>query len=488
VNGRGVSLVLEGISKRFGTVQALVDASLHVRAGSVHALLGENGAGKTTLMRIAYGLIAPDSGEIRIDGRLVRLSSPRNAIRHGIGMVHQHFALVRAMTVAENVALGGRGRYDPRATALRVRELARSTGMTLDPATKTEGLGVTAQQQLEILKALARNARILILDEPTAALSPGDARHLLDQVRALATAGLAVVLITHKLREALSVADHVTVLRQGRTVLAASAAALDEETVTRQMLGGWNVTAEAERVPSKLPATTPPVVRVRRVDIRDDRGVLRVLNATFDVGPGEIVGIAGAEGAGVHELLRGLVGLFRVTGGEIERPIRVGFIPADRHREGVALGLSVAENIALRGAGTRRGLTHWESIREHTRQLVSEYDIRTPSIEAPVETLSGGNQQKLVLARELGDRPDLLVAENPTRGLDIRSAMAVRARLLSARETGVAIVLYSSDLDELADLADRTFAMFEGRLIATERTRDAIGQAMLGLAQMRPVT
>ena len=491
-------LALEHITKRFGATQALRDASLTVGAGSIHALLGENGAGKTTLMRIAYGLVQPDSGSIRAsDGQTIRLASPAAAIAAGIGMVHQHFTTVHAMTVAENVALGGHGRFDRRATAARVREVAASIGVSIDPDARADTLGVPAQQQLEIIKALSRNARVLILDEPTSVLAPAEVEQLMTKLRALAAAGLGVVLITHKLREALAVAHDVTVLREGSTVLTAPAASLGERELAAAMVGsGWTgATAAAAAIGVEAGATAaarhpaasgPPqegaevVARARGVSVRDARGVMRVRDVGLEVHRGEIVGIAGVEGSGTRELLRALAGRMPVAGGTLHTPDTVGFVPEDRHLEAVALDLSVTENIALRGAGARTGMSRWAALRDRTRTLIEEFDVRGPGPESPVRMLSGGNQQKLVLARELDGAPALLVIENPTRGLDLRATAAIHVRLRAARAAGMAIVVYSSDLDELLGLADRTFAMFAGSLIQTTRDRHAIGRAMLG--------
>jgi general nucleoside transport system ATP-binding protein len=474
------ALSLDHIAKRFGQTEALVDATLHARTASLHALLGENGAGKTTLMRIAYGLTEPDAGSMRIDGFPVRLSTPADAIRHGIGMVQQHFTIAPAMTVAENVALGGHGRFDVRATADRIREIAAATGLTLDPGLRAGTLGVAAQQRLEIIKALARDARVLILDEPTAALPPAEAADLVQRLRILARGGLTVILRTHKLREALAVADDVTVLRRGATVLSAPASTLDHSVVADAMLGGaW--TAVADRGRSGVSSTRLPVARARDITVLDDRRVERVQGVKMDVHGGEIVGIAGVEGSGVHELLRALAGRLDVTRGTIERPSAIGFIPEDRHREAIALDFSVVENVALRGAGSRRGIARWGASRARAEKLLGEFDVRAAGIDAPLSALSGGNQQKLVLARELAEQPALLVAENPTHGLDVRATAAIHARLLDARDAGTGIVIYSSDLDELLMLADRVFAMHSGSLLATEHDRDSIGQAMLGM-------
>ena len=481
------ALSLEGISKRFGSTDALVTASLAVRAGTVHALLGENGAGKTTLMRVAYGMIRPDHGSIRIDGRIVRIGSPRDAINAGLGMVHQHFTIVGAMTVAENVALGGSGRFHPRLVADRIRTLGISTGMTLEPGAPASSLGVGAQQQLEIIKALAHEARILILDEPTAVLAPAEAEQLMRRLRKLADDGLSVVLITHKLREALAIADDVSVLRAGRTVLTAPAGSVTEHELANAMLGSnWRdspadpVTRDIETLKPAKSTTRAPVIRAAEISVHDERGVLRVRGASLEIGAGEIVGIAGVEGSGVHELLRALAGRIPIVAGTLDRPSSVAFVPQDRHREALVLDFSLTENIALRAAGEQRGLMPWAHLRARTLTLLHEFDIRASTVDDPVAVLSGGNQQKLVLARETGETPSLLIVENPTRGLDLRAAAAIHDRLRIARDAGMSVIVHSSDLEEIMAFADRTFAMHAGVLMETAHDREAIGQAMLG--------
>ena len=483
------ALVLRGIHKRFDGVRALDGASIEVRAGRVHALLGENGAGKTTLMRVAFGMVRPDAGTVAIEGRTHRPASPADAIRHGLGMVHQHFALVGAMTVAENVALGGRGRFDPRAAERRVEVLGEATGIRVDPRARVADLGVGAQQRVEIVKALARDARTLVLDEPTAVLAPAETRELLAFLRRFADAGKAVVLITHKLRDALAVADDVTVLRAGRTVLAAPAAALSELALARAMLGEGSVADPAlagEVLPASAaaPAAHPgdaPVARLAGVSVADDRGVVRLREATLDVRRGEIVGVAGVEGAGQRELLRVLAGRLAPVAGSIAGAPSVGFVPEDRQRDALVLDFSLVENVVLAGAGERRGRIAWGAERTRAAALLAERDVRASGVEARVGTLSGGNQQKLVLARELGGRPALVVAENPTRGLDVRAAAAVHEALRAARAAGSGVVLHSSDLDELLALADRIVVVHDGVLRASPPDREAVGRAMLGL-------
>jgi simple sugar transport system ATP-binding protein len=479
------ALALTGISRRYGTTVALDDAGITVRPGTVHALLGENGAGKTTLMRVAFGMVRPDAGRIEIDGRLVEPRSPADAIAAGVGMVHQHFTLVPAMTVAENVALGGHGLLRRRESAERVRAIAAATGFALDPDAMVEALPVGAQQRVEIAKALVRDARILVLDEPTAVLAPAEVDELLAWLRRYAAGGNAAVIITHKLREALSVADDVTVLRHGRVTHTGPVAAATAGSLTAAMLG-----AEAERasVVSSASQVAPGAVvfRAEQVGLRDEHGVERVRDATFTVRGGEIVGIVGVEGAGQRELLRALAGRRPVTSGTLTRPVVVGFVPDDRHRDAVLLDRSLTENVALRGAGARHGRVSWVDLHARTNALIRAYDVRGPGARAPMRALSGGNQQKLVLARELDDAdratdaPAAIVAENPTRGLDVRASADVAARLRAARDAGAAVVVYSSDLDEVLALASRVLVAYAGTVREVPATREAVGRAMLG--------
>ena len=512
---------LHRITKRFGATLALDDASFALRAGTVHALLGENGAGKTTLMRVAFGMVAPDHGRLLVDGAERRFGSPADAMRAGLGMVHQHFALVPAMTVAENVALGGRGRFDRAAAAARVREIGARTGLVLDPDALAGDLALGAQQRLEIVKALARDARVLVLDEPTAVLAPAEARELLGWVRAFARAGGAAVLITHKLREALAVADDVTVLRRGRTALAARAGDVTEASLARAMLGEGMATdavaiadefadefdefaeefpepggppqgqSVADRANDHHHASAPVILRARDLVVRDARGVARLQGATLEVRAGEIVGVAAVEGAGQHELLRALAGRLPATSGTVERPDVVGFVPEDRHRDAAILDFTLAENVALGEAGRLRGWMDWGARRRTTAALLDAHDVRASGPDAPMRALSGGNQQKLVLARELaalaalgagdaGGTARALVVENPTRGLDIRAAADVAARLRAARDAGVAVVVHAADLDEVLTLADRVVVVHDGRVHEVPKDREAVGRAMLG--------
>ncbi|MCE2901068.1 MAG: ABC transporter ATP-binding protein [Gemmatimonas sp.] len=481
-------LSLEGITRSFGVVRALDEASLTVRCGTVHALLGENGAGKSTLMRVAFGLLQPDAGVIRWQGAPVTLRSPAAALASGIGMVHQHFTLVGAMTVAENVALGGHGRFDPAAAAARVRDVAARAGLVLDPDARVDTLPVGAQQRAEIVKALARDVQLLILDEPTAVLAPAEATELLAWVRRHADAGNAVVLITHKLRDALAVADDITVLHKGHTVLTTPARETTQEALATAMLGA-RATSGSTTAPTLTETATHTAARAHTgtavlsahaVSWRDARGVQRVRDASLEVRAGEIVGLAAVEGAGQHELLRLLAGRLPPTSGRLVRPDAVGFVPEDRHRDALLLDAPLFENTALRDAGRRQGRMDWRAFRSRTASLLSAFDVRAPHPGVAVRTLSGGNQQKFVLGRELADTPPALVVENPSRGLDFRATAAVQQALRVARDAGTAVVMYSSDLDEVLLLADRVYAMHAGRVYEVTGDREAVGRAMLG--------
>jgi simple sugar transport system ATP-binding protein len=485
-----LALTLHGIDKRYGATQALTSASVRVRAGTVHALLGENGAGKSTLMRIAYGLEHPDAGAIRVHGIDARLGGPADAIALGVGMVHQHFTLVPVMTVAENVALGGHGVLDLRDTAIGLRELCERTGFTLDPNVRVERLSIAAQQRVEIVKALMRRARLLILDEPTAVLPPAESAELLRWLRSFADEGNAVVLITHKLREALSVADDVTVLRHGRTVLAVRRPQASTESLTQAMLGFSNGEDRIERPPPMVSVrtqnpTATPLFRAEHLTLTDAHGVVRVREATFTIGAGEIVGVAGVEGGGQRELLRALAGRHPIAAGTLRRPPVVGFVPEDRHRDAVLLDRRLVENVALRGAGARRGVIDWSALDARTESLMRAFDVRAAGSGALMRSLSGGNQQKLVLARELDVEettgPRAIVAENPTRGLDVRASAEVHARLRAARDAGAAVIVYSSDIDEVLLLSSRVLVVFDGSVREAPLERDAIGRLMLGV-------
>ena len=477
------------MTKRFGALTALDDVSLVVRPGTVHALLGENGAGKTTLMRIAFGMLPADEGTLLVGGRPLRAHSPAHAIAAGIGMVHQHFTLVPAMTVAENIALGGHGRLRVTESATRVREISALTGFSLDPAARVDTLGVGAQQRVEIAKALAREARVLVLDEPTAVLAPSESDELLRWLREYVADGNAAVLITHKLREALAVADDVTVLRRGSTAFHGPARSATSDTLTVAMIGG-DLPGDAASTAGQLAvANRPPLFRAEHVTLRDAAGAEQLRDASFTIQPGEIVGVVGVEGSGQRALLRALAGRMATSSGTLERPAIVGFVPEDRHADAVLLDRSLTENVALRGAGARTGMMDWAPLRDRTASLLASYDVRAAGITSSMRALSGGNQQKLVLARELGtpandpgtQAGEAIVVENPTRGLDVRATAEIHARLRAARDRGAAVILYSSDLDEVLALAARTLVVYAGTVREMTLDREAIGRAMLGL-------
>ena len=472
-------LELDAIHKRFGFTIALDGVSLAVREGTVHALLGENGAGKTTLMRVAYGLIQPDAGAVRLDGSAVRLRSPGDAMARGIGMVHQHFTLVPAMTVAENVALAQRGRYDAAHAVEQVRQVAARTNLEIDPTARVEALGVAAQQRCEIVKALAGRARLLILDEPTAVLAPNDAEELGRWMREFRDGGGTVVLITHKLREALRLADDVTVLRHGRTVLTGEAERLTADGVVEAMLGSRPVSAPPH---PRRTVVGAPIATARGLWLNDERDRVAIRDASLEIGAGEIVGVAALEGSGHHALLRALAGRTTPARGSLYLPTGIAFVPEDRHGDALALDLSVRENVALRGAGRRRGRIPWRHIDHSTRELIARYDIRGATPALPARALSGGNQQRLVLARELADDPNLVVAENPAHGLDVRATAAVYDALRAAAERGAAVVVHVGDLDELLGLADRVLVVVNGSVRAVAAERESVGRAMIGEA------
>lgn len=472
-----VVLSLAHITKRFGTNTALDDVSFALRAGTVHAVLGENGAGKTTLMRIAFGLVSPDTGEARArDGK--RISSPIDAIASGIGMVHQHFTNVAAMTVAENVALGRSGRFRRADAEQLVADIGINTGLALDARSRAGDLSVGAQQRLEIVKALARDAAVLILDEPTAVLAPNEIEELLRWIRGFVDAGNAVVLITHKLHEALAVADDVTVLRRGRVALAGPAASFDIGSLARALLGEDAAPADVRA----MPPVGSEVAVAQTVSVVGARGALAIRDASFSVRGGEIVGVAAVEGAGQHELLRALAGRTPIAGGTLRLPHAIGFVPEDRHRDALVLEFTTTENMVLKGAGARRGRIRWSAQRERTRAAIAHNDVRGGDERTPIRALSGGNQQKLILARELDDDPRLVVVENPTRGLDIRATRAVHDRLRSVASAGAGVVVYSSDLDEVLALATRILVVHGGVVSETARDRETVGRAMLGIA------
>jgi len=488
VNAEGLALELRGIHKRFGATVALNGASLSVRAGTLHALLGENGAGKTTLMHVATGLTHADSGELRFDGRPVRWRSRAEAITAGLSAVHQHFSLVPAMTVAENVALGGRRawtRFSARTAAARVRTVAAAAGLSVDPYALVADLPVAAQQRVEIVKAIANDAPVLMLDEPTAVLSPLEAAELMRWLRGFVQSGRTVVVITHRIREALQYADAVTVLRSGRTVLAAAMPDTDEHAVLAALLGEAPTRQPPDASPGTPSSPTEPrqaVLVLRDMTVIGESGVRRVAPTSLSVHAGEIVGVAGVDGGGQRELLRVLAGRLAPSAGSVHLPDSIGFVPEDRLRDAIIPGLSLVDNLALRGAGSRHGRLRWPDFSAATRSAIRDFDVLVADQQGAISNLSGGNQQKFVLARELAGNPRALIVENPTRGLDVRASRDILERLRAIRAAGTAVVVYSSDIEELLSIADRIVVCFAGVVRETALDADVIGRAMVGAA------
>ncbi|MBX3174163.1 MAG: ATP-binding cassette domain-containing protein [Gemmatimonadaceae bacterium] len=454
------ALSLRAVEKRFGATIALDGATIVVRPGSIHALLGENGAGKSTLMRIAYGLEQADAGVVELDGRTQRFASPREARAAGLGMVQQHFSLVPAFTVAENVALGGYGRFSGTEARARALRIAEETGLDVNPDALVRELPVSAQQRAELVRALAEEPSVLVLDEPTAVLTPTESEELYSWMRRFAARGGSVVLITHRLREALGVADDVTVLRRGRSVLRGSCAQLSEAELVEAVVGDYR--REAGAVTSVAPGNADVVFALEDASFRDARGVQRLAPTNLVVRAGEILGVLGVDGSGQAEMLRLLAGRLAASSGRVRRPARVGFIPGDRLRDGVIPTMSVAENHALAGAAERRGRIDWSAVRRETQALLDDFDVRAEGPTARLATLSGGNQQRFVVGRERRFAPQALVAEQPTRGLDVRATARVHAEIRSAAAEGSAVVLHSADLEEVLALSTRVVACFGG--------------------------
>jgi ABC-type uncharacterized transport system ATPase subunit len=499
-------LVLEALhlTKRFPGVVANDDVTLQLRKGEILGLLGENGAGKSTLVKMLFGLYRPDEGEIRMHGEPVQVRNPGDAIRRGLGMVHQHFQLVPVMTVAENVVLGaepGRGPVlDLRAASRRVRELSERFGLAVDPDAVVEDLPVGTQQRVEIIKALYRDAQILILDEPTAVLTPQETDELLQIMRDLAARGVSVVFITHKLREMMAVADRVMVLRGGKVVGEARPAETDEAGLANLMVGRTVVL----RV-HKGPADPRDVVLdVEGLRVRDDRGQEAVRGLDLQVRAGEILGVAGVEGNGQRELVEALCGMRPKAGGVVRiagtvatalhphqvHALGVSHIPEDREKDGFVGSYSVADNLVLNrfdvAPFASRGVRRLDAVEATAHELVERFDVRTPSVDTPLSSLSGGNKQKVVVARELSQSPVLLVAAQPTRGVDVGSIEFIHNQIVAARDAGAAVLLVSAELDEVIGLADRIAVLYAGRVVevvdAAAASRERLGLLMAGAA------
>jgi simple sugar transport system ATP-binding protein len=499
---------MRGITKRFPGVVANDHVDFDLRKGEVHALLGENGAGKSTLMNILYGLYKPDEGEILSRGQKVSFHSAKDAIDRGIGMVHQHFMLIPVMTVAENIVLATEPTtagvlldYDE--AVKRVREISERFGLAVNPTARVENISVGQQQRVEILKALYRGAEILILDEPTAVLTPQEAGELFGIIKSLQAEGTSIIFISHKLNEVLEIADRITVLRRGKKIDTVPREGATEAGLAKMMVGREVLL----RVEKKAAEPGDVLLEVRDLHVNDDRGLAAVQDVSFVVRAGEIVGIAGVEGNGQSELIEAITGLRRAEGGQIAvagqvmahasarkmLDAGVGHIPEDRQRRGLVLEFTIAENIALHDycypPDSRWGWLFPRRLVERARTLIREFDVRGGGPTTRAGALSGGNQQKVVAAREVARDPKVLVAAQPTRGLDVGAIEFLHRRLIEERAEGRAILLVSLELDEVMSLSDRLLVMYEGRVVGehgADATEEEIGLEMLGAGRKEP--
>jgi general nucleoside transport system ATP-binding protein len=479
---------MRGITKQFPGVLANNHVDFSVRQGEIHALVGENGAGKSTLMNILYGLVHPDSGEIFINGKQAHISEPRDAIALGIGMVHQHFMLIPVFSVGENIMLGrepvtGPDFYDRGRARGEISQLTKRYGLALDPDARMGDLPVGLQQRAEIVKVLYRGANILVLDEPTGVLTPQETKELFVVLRDLVKAGKTIIFISHKLKEVLDISDRITVMRRGRVVGHLVTSDTNEEEIATLMVGR-EVLLRVEKKAAKPGAV---MMKVENLTASSDQGVQSLKGVSFDLRGGEILGIAGVEGNGQSELMEVLAGTRRATGGQVllgnrnitsmdartERDAGVAFIPEDRRGTGLVLAFSIAENSILGRERTpafswREFVLKLVAIREWARRLVKEFDIRTPSIDVAARNLSGGNQQKVIVAREMGSQPKVLLAAQPTRGVDIGAIEFIHRQIVKERDAGAAVLLVSAELDEVRSLSDRIAVMYEGRIVSIE--------------------
>jgi ABC-type uncharacterized transport system ATPase subunit len=501
-------LQMRGITKRFPGVLANDHVDFDVLPGEIHALFGENGAGKSTLMRILYGLYQPDEGEIRLRGDRVAITSPAVAIQRGIGMIHQHFMLVQTLTVAENVALGVKSSRGPltdlRRVSRRIRELSETYGLKVDPAAYIWQLSVGERQRVEIIKALYREVSLLVLDEPTAVLTPREVRDLFAVLSRLVRNGLSLVFISHKVTEVLELSHRITVLRGGRKIATVRGTDATMSGLADMMVG-HDVT------PVEVPSVRQPgpvALAVSDLRVAGDRGAEAVRGLSLEVHSGEIVGVAGVSGNGQRELAEAIAGLRHPSGGRVEisgtdvtgrrpRTIRdagLAYVPEERMRDGLIAEFSVAENLILVAnadpACARLGFLRNRAIRRHCRQLVAEFDVRTPSLDTPAHNLSGGNIQKLIMARELSGSPGVLLVAQPTRGIDVSASVYIHQRLISQRADGTAVLVISEDLDEVMAISDRILVIYEGVIISEvdplATSREEIGLMMAGVAPAAP--
>jgi general nucleoside transport system ATP-binding protein len=493
-------LQMSGITKRYPGVIANNQISLDVKTGEIHALLGENGAGKTTLMNILFGLARPDEGEILLDGTPVQIADPADAIARGIGMVHQHFMLIPVLTVAENILLGAETManavfLDRREARRRIIELGKRFGFEIDPDARVETLSVGWQQRVEILKALYREARILVLDEPTAVLTPQETVEVFAVLRRLADEGHSIIFISHKLYEVLEIADRITVIRRGEVVGTRQPSQTNEEDLAALMVGR-EVQLAVDRGTSH---PTEPVLIVENLRVKSDRGQEEVRGVSFNVRAGEILGIAGVAGNGQDELVEAITGLRRSSGGTVSlagqnitgwdvrerREHGLGYVPGDRQKYGLVLGFPISDNLVLTGYYHRpfaRGVQRQDAAIENwAQEKIKEFDIRTPSSTASAGTLSGGNQQKVIVARELSRDLKLLVLDQPTRGLDVGSIEFIHKQAIKKRDAGAGILLVSAELDEILELSDRIAVMYRGEIVALVEGRPTANKEEIGL-------
>lgn len=501
-----VVLDAKGITKKFPGVLANDNVNFDLRKGEIHALLGENGAGKTTLMNILYGLYKPDAGEVLVDGKPMELHSPKDAIHHGIGMVHQHFMLIPVFTVTENIMLGAETdhravpnesplvKLDRKEVAQKVRDLSQQYGLEVDPEAKVGDLPVGVQQRVEIVKALYRKASILILDEPTAVLTPQEAEDLFHTMRQLTEIGVSIIFITHKLKEVLAVADRITVMRSGR-VMGTTVPKETNEAGLASMMVGREVILTVQKKPAQ---PKEDILQVTDLHVKDVRGLESLRGVSFNVRAGEVLGIAGVQGNGQTELAEALTGLRHIESGHFvldgrdltgkpPRPITeagLANIPEDRQRHGLVLSYSVADNMVLcdyyQPRFSKGVVIQQKQVDANARKLIKDFDVRTPSPFTSAGKLSGGNQQKVIVARELSRPVKLVIASQPTRGLDVGSIEYIHKEIIIMRDRGVAVLLISAELDEILSLSDRIAVMYRGQIVATVDRKDA-SREQLGL-------
>lgn len=501
-------LEMQDITKRFPGVVANANVNFTMQKGEIHTLLGENGAGKSTLMKILYGLYQADSGIIKINGKEEEIRGPNDALKLGIGMVHQHFMLIPQFTVVENLILGSEPKrgglfVDMNDAIKKVKQVSKEHGLAVDPTAKIMDVSVGMQQRVEILKALLRGAEILILDEPTAVLTPQEVVELFEIMRNLKAMGKSIVFISHKLKEVASISDQVTVIRRGQIIGSVATEDTNVNELARMMVG-----RDVELVIQKEEAKPgPEMFSIDSLKVRDERNLLVVSDVSLSVRSGEILGIAGVDGNGQNELAEAITGMRKADSGKIvlsgkeitnlsSRKVfesKVVHIPSDRHRHGLILDFTVAENMVLRTyyapPFSSKTVLDWTKIKEESRKLIKEYDVRTPHEDTLASSLSGGNQQKVIIARELAQEPDFIVAAQPTRGLDVGAIEFVHRRLVEARDNGKAVLLFSLELDEILALSDRIAVMYEGEIVGVidreEATEEMLGLMMAGVEKYK---